>query len=234
MTTMQTSLVPAHLGLILDGNRRWARQQGLPAFEGHRQGYENLKTIADHAFKQGVKFVSAYIFSTENWSRAKDEVDYLMNLALKIATQDAKELIENNIRVLVFGLEAHVPKRVLKALKKIQTDSSENNGGTLILCFNYGGQQEIVAAVKRIITHQLPVDEITQETISQNIYNPEVPPVDLVIRTSGEQRLSNFMLWRVAYAELYFTKLQWPEFTTHALDDALQDYQNRNRRFGGN
>lgn len=229
-----SSIIPAHVGFILDGNRRWAKQQGLPAFEGHRLGFENLKTVTEHAFKKGVKYVSAYIFSTENWNRAREEVDYLMGLALKIATKDAKQLIKKNVRVVVLGVHDNVPPKVSKALRQAEADSENNTGGTLALCFNYGGLREITDAVKSIITSGTAAQDVTQETISQHLYHPEVPAVDLLIRTSGEKRISNFMLWRAAYAELYFTNTYWPDFGIIELDKALNQYTKRNRRFGGN
>ncbi len=232
--SQNTELVPNHIGLILDGNRRWARLNNLPTLEGHRKGYDNLKDIAEHAFNKGVNFVSAFIFSTENWSRAQDEVDYLMNLALKIAINDTKELIKQNIRIVVLGIEQNVPDKVYKALRKAEEDSKDKTGGTLALCFNYGGQREIVDAVKQIVASGVSEDEVTEEVLTQNLYHPEVPAIDFMIRTSGEQRISNFMLWRIAYSELYFTNKHWPEFDTIELDKAFEEYKKRNRRFGGN
>ena len=232
--TQQDSSTPAHVGFILDGNRRWAKDNGLPTLEGHRRGYDNLKTIAEHAFEKGIRCVSAYIFSTENWNRAKDEVDYLMNLALRIAQKDSMELIKKNIKIVVLGIEERAPKKVLQAFRKVEEDSRNNTGGTLALCFNYGGLREITDAVRKIVSKEIPEEQITQETISQNLYHPEVPPIDFMIRTSGEQRISNFMLWRVPYAELYFAPMHWPDFNIAAFDSALEEYQRRNRRFGGN
>lgn len=226
--------IPNHLGLILDGNRRWAREQGLPTLEGHRQGYENLKTLARHAFKQGVQYVSAYIFSTENWSRDKAEVDYLMNLALKIATKDAKELSKENIKVVVLGITDNVPAKLVKAWRNTEEDSKNNTGGTLALCFNYGGTRELTDAIKAIIEDGISSDKISEQTISDHLYHPEIPDVDFMIRTSGEHRISNFMLWRIRYAELYFVDTHWPGLTVDDLTAALEEFANRNRRFGGN
>lgn len=226
--------MPKHLGLILDGNRRWAREQGLPTLEGHRRGYDNLKTVARHAFDRGVEYVSAYIFSTENWNRAKEEVDYLMNLAMKIAVRDAKELIKENIKIVVLGVEDKVSPKLVKAWRDAEEDSKNNTGGTLALCFNYGGTRELTDAVKQIVSEGFDEESITEAVIAEHLYHPEVPDVDLVIRTSGEQRISNFMLWRIRYAELYFEKNHWPAMTTDHLDVALDDFASRNRRFGGN
>jgi undecaprenyl diphosphate synthase len=226
--------IPNHIGIILDGNRRWAREQGLPTLEGHRRGYETLKTIAEAAFDKGVKFVSAFVFSTENWNRSKDEVDYLMNLAMKIAVKDSKELIKENIRIVVMGIEDKVPPKLVKAWRDAEEDSKNNTGGTLALCFNYGGTQELVDATKAIISNGFSEGEVTDELISKHLYHPEVPDIDLMIRTSGEMRISNFMLWRVKYAELYFVDKHWPAFSVADFDLSLEEFARRNRRFGGN
>lgn len=230
----QSVILPNHLGLILDGNRRWAKSQGHSNLEGHRKGYDNLKTIAEYSFKKGIKYVSAYIFSTENWNRTQEEVDYLMTLAMKIAAKDAKELIKENIKIIVLGIEDRVAPSLIKAWRRAEEDSKDNTGGTLALCFNYGGQIEIVDAVKKIVEQGVEPEDITPELVGQNLYHPELPPVDLMIRTSGEQRISNFMLWRMAYAEMYFTNTHWPAFGVTELSHALQEYSSRNRRFGGN
>lgn len=226
--------VPQHLGLILDGNRRWARAQGLPTLEGHRKGYENLKTIARRAFNSGVRFVSAYIFSIENWNRTKEEVDYLMNLAIKMAQRDLRELIDENIKIVVLGIEDRVPKKVIEAWRKAEEDSKGNTGGVLALCFNYGGLREITEAVKGIIQKGVAAENVTDSLVAQHLYHPEIPSVDLMIRTSGEQRISGFMLPRMAYTELYFSPKSWPDFTVEDLHKALAEYASRSRRFGGN
>lgn len=234
MTKELNNAVPQHIGLILDGNRRWAREKGLPTLEGHRKGYENLKTVARAAFDRGVEYVSAYIFSTENWSRTKEEVDYLMNLAMTIATKDAKKLIKENIKIVVLGIEEKVPPKLVKAWRETEEASKHNTGGTLALCFNYGGHQEIADAVKSLIASGIYADEVTPEVVAKNLYHPEIPPVDFMVRTSGEQRISNFMLWRMAYAEMYFANVHWPAFDVAQLDEALAEFACRSRRFGGN
>lgn len=224
--------VPNHLGLILDGNRRWAQAQGLPLVEGHRQGYENLKTTTRAAFEAGVKYVSAYVFSTENWERAKEEVDYLMNLSLKIATKDVKSLIKENIKIVVLGIEEKVPKKLIDAWRTVETDSKNNTGGVLALCFNYGGLREITDAVRAIVRSGVKEEDIDERMFMENLYHPELPAVDLMIRTSGEMRISNFMLPRMAYAELYFSKKHWPDFGTEDLNDSLEWFSRRTRRRG--
>lgn len=234
MTKELNNAVPRHIGFILDGNRRWAREKGLPTLEGHRKGYENLKTVARAAFDRGVEYVSAYIFSTENWSRTKEEVDYLMNLAMTIATKDAKKLIKENIKIVVLGIEEKVPPKLVKAWRETEEASKNNTGGTLALCFNYGGHQEIADAVKSLIASGIDADKVTPEVVAKNLYHPEIPPVDFMVRTSGEQRISNFMLWRMAYAEMYFANVHWPAFDVPQLDEALAEFACRSRRFGGN
>lgn len=225
---------PVHIGFILDGNRRWAKEQGLPTLQGHKKGYENLKTLAEHAFKNGVKYVSAFCFSTENWNRSKEEVGYLMNLTRSVIRRDAKKLSAEGIRIIIMGEQEGLPEDIIEDGRTLVEESKDNQKGTLIICFNYGGMHEIAAAVRKIIGKGIPEAEVTPDLIAQNLYFPDVPPVDLLIRTSGEQRISNFMLWRAAYAELYFIKEYWPDFSIGDLDQALVEYSKRNRRFGGN
>lgn len=228
----QLSAVPRHLGLILDGNRRWAKAHGLPNFDGHRRGYENLKTIAQAAFDAEVEYVSAYIFSTENWNRTKEEVSYLMDLAVKMAETDLKELIENNIKIVVLGVEDGVSKKVMSAWRTAERDSAQNTGGVLALCFNYGGLREITDAVRSIIASGIAEDDISEDLVASNLYHSELPQLDLVIRTSGEQRISNFMLARIGYSELIFVTQPWPAFTVEDLRDSFEEYSRRQRRYG--
>jgi undecaprenyl diphosphate synthase len=228
----ETVTVPTHVGLILDGNRRWARAQGLPTFEGHRKGYENLKTIAKAAFDRGVQYVSAFVFSTENWDRSQEEVDYLMKLLLWVAKSEVSALDKENVRVRFLGSRKRLSKNILDAMSAAETKTEANTGGTLALCLDYGGQQELADAFQTLMRHKTPADEINPDKIAQYLYEPSIPDVDLIIRTSGEQRLSNFMLWRSAYAELYFAEPAWPAFTVDNLDAAIEEYTRRQRRFG--
>lgn len=222
--------LPVHLGLILDGNRRWARSQNLPTLEGHRKGYENLKTIGKAAIARGVKYVSAYVFSTENWQRSAEEVDYLMKLLTWVTKHEIKELNEANIRVVFAGSKERLHKNVLASIAKAEQKTKDNTAGTLILCLNYGGHKEIVDAVNQAI--EKGESKMTESIIEQNLYAPFAPVVDLIVRTSGEQRLSNFMLWRAAYSELIFADKHWPAFDVTDLDKALREYSSRQRRFG--
>lgn len=223
----ETGIKLRHLGLILDGNRRWARQKGIPTMQGHKKGYENLKTIVRAAVDRGVNYISAYVFSMENWNRSKEEVKYLMDLALHLAINEVKELHKEGIRVRFLGSKERISTKLLKAIQNAEDLTRNNTRGTVAICFNYGGKQEIADAV-----NACKKDIVTPDDIEQNLYAPDVPPIDLLVRTSGEQRISGFMLWRAAYAELLFVDKYWPEFSIADLDDAIQKYEERERRFG--
>jgi len=226
------SEVPHHLGLILDGNRRWAQEQGLRPFEGHRRGYLRLKQVALAAFDMGVDYVSAFAFSTENWGRNQSEVAYLMDLLRWVTSHELNTLHKRNIKVIFLGSKKGLNPSILKAIEKGQQKTAHNTGGTLVLCFNYGGQQELADAAASLIRSGVPAESVTPELVAQHLYGPTLPPVDFVIRTSGEQRLSGFMLWSAAYAEIKFVLKYWPAFTVTDLKEALQDYEHRQRRFG--
>ena len=232
MTTASSTQVPQHIGIILDGNRRWAAAKNLPKLEGHRAGYETLKTVATYAFKRGASFISAFVFSTENWGRSQQEVDYLMKLLLWVAKNEVDSFNKQNIRVRFLGEEEKLSPNVLKAMRDAEEKTKNNTAGTLLLCLNYGGKQEIASAATKFLRANPTADTITVDDISNNIYEPSVPDIDLLIRTSGEQRLSNFMLWRAAYSELYFTEAHWPAFTEAMFDEAIEAYSIRQRRFG--
>lgn len=224
--------IPRHIGIILDGNRRWAKAHGLPSLEGHRKGYDNLKDITKAAINRGVEFVSAFVFSTENWNRTPVEVKYLMNLAHRMLTRDVMELNQENIKVIWLGNAERLSKKLQEAIKHAEESTRNNSRGTLAICFNYGGQQEIVDAAKNLIDRGIEAAKINIETFAEQLYAAVVPPLDLLIRTSGEQRTSGFMLWRAAYAELYFVDKHWPDFSEADLDAALTEFAKRQRRFG--
>ena len=232
MTTASSTQVPQHIGIILDGNRRWAAAKNLPKLEGHRAGYETLKTVATYAFKRGASFISAFVFSTENWGRSQQEVDYLMKLLLWVAKNEVDSFNKQNIRVRFLGEEEKLSPNVIKAMRDAEEKTKNNTAGTLLLCLNYGGKQEIASAATKFLRANPKAETITVDDISNNIYEPSVPDIDLIIRTSGEQRLSNFMLWRAAYSELYFTEAHWPAFTEAMFDEAIEAYSIRQRRFG--
>lgn len=224
--------IPNHIGFIVDGNRRWAKKHGLPTYEGHLAGYNAFKEVGVAALKAGVKYVSAYVFSTENWKRSKDEVNKLMGLVLRILTTDLPLFDDLNVRIRVLGTRDNISEKILKAIDAAEARTANNTAGTLALCFNYGGQLEIVDAVKKIIQSGVSADEVTAELISQNLYAPDIPPVDIVVRTSGEYRISNFMLWRISYSEFMFIDKFWPDMTKQDVTEIIKEYSKRNRRIG--
>lgn len=233
MANSDIAATPRHVGYIIDGNRRWAKEHGLPTYEGHLAGYNTLKNIAIESLAQGVEYTSAYVFSTENWKRSADEVKKLMSLVLKLVSSDLPEFQTHNVRLRVIGSRVGVEEKLLKAIDKAEAETANNTGGQFLLCFNYGGQLEIADAVKKIVQSGVAVDEINEELIAQNLYAPDTPPLDVVVRTSGEQRLSNFMLWRSAYSELIFFKKNWPDMTKDDVAIIMEEYARRHRRFGG-
>lgn len=224
------SQVPAHLGIILDGNRRWAKARGLATAEGHREGFKTLQKIADLALERGIKYLTVYAFSTENWTRSKEEVMFLMKFAKQMLKNEIKDMHKKNVRFVWLGTEDRLDDGMIKLLKDGEDLTKNNTAGTFSFCFNYGGQLEIAEAASAANKAGEP---ITTESITKHLYGADVPPVDLVIRTSGEHRTSNFMLWRAAYSELYFTDTLWPDFDETNLDEALADFAIRGRRFGG-
>lgn len=221
-----------HIGFILDGHRRWARGRGLPEVEGHRAGYDNLKKITEACFDRGIKLVTAYIFSTENWQRSKEEVGYLMRLLERALTRDIKELDEKNIRLRFVGSEENLTPKLIKIMRDAEKHTAGNTAGMLCACFNYGGREEIVAAARELVRTGATPEEITEISLKDKMYTHGLPDPDLIVRTSGEQRLSNFLLWGSAYAELFFTATLWPDFDAKALDAVIADYHARERRFG--
>lgn len=221
-----------HIGFILDGNRRWAKQHGLKTIEGHLAGYKNLKKIAESCWERGISYMSCYLFSTENWQRSTDEVGYLMSLTLRVILKDAQELHAKNVRLMIVGSRDKLDKKLVKSIEKAEELTKSNTAGTFIGCFNYGGRSEIVDAVKKIVSDGTKPDEIDENVIKKHLYTADIPEPDLIVRTSGEKRLSNFLLWDSAYSELAFIDKLWPDFNDSDLDDVLSDYTNRKRRFG--
>jgi len=225
--------IPNHLGIIIDGNRRWAKKKGLPSFYGHKKGLDNVRKISDYCLERGVKVLTLYAFSSENWSRTKKEVEYLMKLLGETLNRKSiKDLNKRDVKLQVFGEKEKLPKILQELIIKAETETKDNKKGTLNLLVSYGGRPEIVQAVKNIIDKKIPASKITEEVIKENLWTSELPYPDLIIRTGGEERLSNFLTWQSAYSELYFTKKTWPEFTKKDLDKALDDFTHRNRRFG--
>lgn len=225
--------IPRHIGYIVDGNRRWAKQHGLPAYEGHLAGYNTLRDVIVATSNQGVQYASIYAFSTENWKRGEGETGKLMKLALKLFKSDLKDLIKENIRLKVLGTNEGLSDDVVRAAREAEEATTDCTGLTVALCFNYGGQKEIVDAVRQVIATGTKNEDVTEEIIEQHLYSPEIPPVDIVVRTSGEQRLSNFMLWRSAYSEFMFLDKYWPDMTAEDVADIIEEYNRRSRRYGG-
>ena len=230
---MTKKMIPHHIGYIMDGNRRWAKSHGLPVYEGHLAGYNAMKEVLVATLEAGVQYASVYAFSSENWNRQTEEVDKIMGILVSVAKNDADFLIKNNVRVRFMGKREGLSKKVTEAIDAIERKTANGTAGTLALCFNYGGQMEIVDAVKKIVHLDVDVDAITPELVAKNLYEPDVPPCDIIVRTSGEQRLSNFMLWRAAYSELLFIDKNWPDMKPKDVDDIINEYSLRQRRFGG-
>lgn len=221
-----------HLGIIMDGNRRWAKREGLPQLEGHRRGFDSSRDVIKHAFERGIKYVTLFTFSKENWNRSQEEVSYLMDLFSSLISKYANDLKQQGIRLKFLGkLSDFLPLIQAKA-RQAEQETSGGTKGQLNLAFGYGGQQEIADAAASLLKDGISADQVTPELIRAHLYGPDLPDLDFVIRTSGEYRTSGFMLWQAAYAELYFTLKFWPEFTPQDLNEALQEYNNRQRRFG--
>lgn len=225
--------LPRHIGFIVDGNRRWAKKHGLPTYEGHLAGYERLKEVLLEVLSHGVEYASAYVFSTENWKRTEKEVSYLMTLLMKVLKDDLNIFDEHEVRLRVVGSRDELKPKLREAIEKAEEVTKDNKKGTLLLCLNYGGHNEIVDAVKAIVSSGVESKDVTMEMIESNLYAPDVPACDLIVRTSGEQRLSNFMVWRSAYSELLFLDKLWPEMTKEDVAPILEEYARRHRRFGG-
>jgi len=225
--------LPVHLGFIIDGNRRWAAARGLSAKDGHMAGYETLKTVLLDVLSRGVLYASVYIFSTENWSRDKREVEHLMMLFLKFLREDTHMFVQHNIKVRVIGSRKQLSTKLVDAIEATEKLTSSLTSGQLLICLNYGGQQEIAEAAAHLIEQGTRAVDVTPEAIEQFLYTPDVPPCDMIIRTGGEQRISNFMLWRSAYSELMFIKKYWPDMTKRDVTRILNEYASRVRRFGG-
>lgn len=229
----EVSKIPRHIGYIMDGNRRWAKSHGLPAYEGHLAGFNTLKDILRATVEQGTEFVSFYAFSTENWKRIEDEVNGLMKLALRVFKTDLNELINENVRLRVIGRDKGLSSEVIKAARDAEAKTAHCTRATLVICLNYGGKAEIVDAARALIREGVSEEAISEEMINQKIYAPDIPPVDLIVRTGGEQRLSGFMLWRSTYSELMFIDKLWPAIETKDVTAVIKEYGKRQRRFGG-
>jgi undecaprenyl diphosphate synthase len=228
--------LPVHVAVIMDGNGRWARQRSLPRVEGHREGAESVRAVVRAAGEIGIRYLTLYAFSVENWNRPKDEVDTLMKYLARYLKAEVSELNKYNVRLEVIGQVYRLPEFVQEQLKKTMAALAKNNGLTLVLALSYGGRTEIIEATRAIAEKvrqgQLDVAEINDQVFSQHLYTKLLPDPDLLIRTSGEMRVSNFLLWQISYAELVVTPTLWPDFRRSQLFEALEEYARRNRRFG--
>lgn len=221
-----------HLAIIVDGNGRWAKNMGKIRSYGHLKGYENLKKIINYVNDNlDIKYISLFIFSTENFKRSKDEVDYLMNLFKKGFKEEKDIYIKKNMKVVFSGKKEGLSNDIISIIEEIESSTKDNTGLVVNFCLNYGGRSEIVDACKKIIDDKIDKNDITEDLFKDYLYN-KLPDIDLMIRTSGEQRISNFMLWSLSYSELYFTKTYFPAFTTTELLEIIDDFNNRDRRYG--
>jgi undecaprenyl diphosphate synthase len=236
MAALDRENFPEHIAIIMDGNGRWAQQHALGRIAGHRKGSEAVRRVVRSCRKLGIKYLTLYAFSSENWLRPAEEVDALMKLLVQYLRSEEKELMDNGIRLTAIGDTLSLPDRVRKTLQKIMDKTAGNREMTLVLALNYGGRDEILEAARKVLTAHdrgaLKMEDLTQGVFSSYLYTAGIPDPDLLIRTSGEYRVSNFLLWQTAYTEFFFTDVLWPDFREEHLMEAIQDYQKRERRFG--
>ncbi len=234
---MEVSDLPKHIAIIMDGNRRWAKERNLPSGVGHKEGAETMEKIVRYANKIGIKYLTVYAFSTENWKRSKEEVDGLMLLLQNRLDSFAKRASTSNIKINVIGNTSELSSGLQKSIQNAINKTAENTGTCFNVAFNYGGRAELVRATKliaeKVKTGELNIDDITEDTIQNNLYTAGMPDPDLLIRTAYELRTSNFLPWQIVYSEFYFTKKYWPEFSEEDLDLAIEEFKRRNRKFGG-
>lgn len=224
--------LPEHIAIIMDGNGRWAKNRALPRTAGHAAGSKKFKEIARYCNKIGIKYLTVYAFSTENWRRPKEEVDAIMNI-FRDYLRDSANFKSENIKLEFLGDRSGMPEDIAKLMERAEYDSKDATGLKCYMAINYGGRDELVHAVKDIIKEGIPYENITEDVISSHIYTKDIPDPELIIRPSGEYRLSNFLIWQSAYSEFWFSDILWPDFKTEDLDRAIDDYNKRNRRFGG-
>ncbi len=234
---MEQELLPKHIAIIMDGNRRWAKERGLDPKLGHKEGAENLKRIARYANKLGIQYLTVYAFSTENWKRTKEEVGALMLLLQKYVKDLLASSDLENIKINVIGDISKLDSTLQRSIKKVMEKTKDNTGLTLNIAFNYGGRDEIVKAMQKVgqklQNNEIKLEDITEDLISNSLYTAGQPDPDLLIRPGGEQRISNYLLWQLAYTEFLFVSKYWPEFSEQDLDEAIETFTNRNRKFGG-
>jgi undecaprenyl diphosphate synthase len=233
---LEKNTIPRHIAIIMDGNGRWAEERGLGRTAGHRQGIKRVKEIVTAASELGIKALTLFAFSTENWGRPRKEINVLMRYLDHYLDREINELDKNNVRFVVIGRSEPLPGRIQEKIRKAQDKTKDNTGLTLVLALNYGARQEIVDAVKKFVAslrhEETKLGDLDENKFSRYLYTADLPEPDLLIRTSGEMRLSNFLLWQLSYAELYFPKKYWPDFKREDLEEAISEYQRRERRFG--
>jgi len=234
--TIDFEKLPRHVAIILDGNGRWAEKRGLPRSAGHREGAKAVKRIIEYAYDLGIRYLTFFAFSSENWSRPKEEVDELMKLYLEYLKNAENESNDKNVRVKIIGSRQGLSRELVEQIEKVEKNTADKDRMTLLIALNYGGRQDILQAVKKIVDDVqnglLDKDSITEKDIQKRLYTEDIPDPDLMIRTSGEMRISNFLIWQCSYTEFYFTDVLWPDFREKHFRDALLEYQRRNRRFG--
>lgn len=224
--------IPNHVAIIVDGNGRWAKEKGMPRIKGHDAGFDNLKKLGKYIFSKGIKILSVYVFSTENFKRSEEEVNHLMDLFVLMFKKDKNFFIKNNIKVVFSGRDEPLPKKVIEARNALEKLTENNTGGIFNVCLNYGGRAEIIDATKKMIKDGIDPDTVNEDLFHKYLYQ-DLPDVDLMIRTSGELRLSNFLPWQLSYSEFYFPKTKFPDFKEKDFDQAILEYSMRDRRFGG-
>ena len=232
----EKSIIPKHVAIIMDGNGRWAKQRGKERYEGHLMGVESVRAVTRAAIRNGVEWLTLYAFSTENWGRPQAEVDAIMELFCRSVVNEGKELAEQGVRVVILGERTRFSQEVLQMIERIESVTASGSKLTLVLAFNYSSRREIVLAVQslaqRVASGELKAEDITEESFAQSLMTSDIPDPDLIIRTSGECRLSNFLLWQASYSEFYFPEVLWPDFTEEEFDKALEEFAHRERRYG--
>ena len=232
----EKSIKPKHVAIIMDGNGRWAKQRGKERYEGHLMGVESVRAVTRAAIRNGVEWLTLYAFSTENWGRPQAEVDAIMELFCRSVVNEGKELAEQGVRVVILGERTRFSQEVLQMIERIESVTASGSKLTLVLAFNYSSRREIVLAAQslaqRVASGELKAEDITEESFAQSLMTSDIPDPDLIIRTSGECRLSNFLLWQASYSEFYFPEVLWPDFTEEEFDKALEEFAHRERRYG--
>jgi undecaprenyl diphosphate synthase len=229
----ETKKIPKHVGIIMDGNRRWAKERNLPTLEGHRKGYEIMRQMPDWFFSKGVEVISVYAFSTENWNRKQDEVNYLMKLLSQAFSENLEDMNKRGYRLLISGRVSELPGDLPNICQEAIDKTKNNSRGILNICLNYGGRAEIVDAIKLMVSKGVEAEQVHEGMIKKYLYQPELPDPDIVVRTSGEKRISGFLLWESSYSEFLFIKKYWPDFEHADADLILEEYAKRKRSFGG-